>query len=259
MSVRVTDPGRIDEARTLLQGLNPTMTGPVLSVGGKEYDMTEPGGGVFTLRMTDAYKTQTRQQVMDQSIEVVRRRIDELGTARAHHRAPGRRPHPGAGAGPAGSRAAEGHPRQDRQDDVPAGGRTGRSQRQPSPPIGDEILPMLNEQQERSRRSKIVVQRRVMVSGDRLTDASQGFDQQTGAAGGEFPLRQRRRAPVRRRHQGAMSDHRFAIVLDKQVITAPVDPRADPGRLAARSPAASPPQSANDWPSCCAPARCPRR
>ncbi len=42
--------------------------------------MTEPGGGVFTLQATDAYKTLTRQQVMDQSIEVVRRRIDELGT-----------------------------------------------------------------------------------------------------------------------------------------------------------------------------------
>ena len=56
------------------------MTSSVLSVGGKEYDMTEPGGGVFVLHMTDAYKTLTRQQVMDQSIEVVRRRIDALGT-----------------------------------------------------------------------------------------------------------------------------------------------------------------------------------
>ena len=30
--------------------------------------------------MTDAYKTQTQQQILEQSIEVVRRRIDELGT-----------------------------------------------------------------------------------------------------------------------------------------------------------------------------------
>src|ERR1700674_1509697 len=41
--------------------------------------MTESAGG-FTLRMGDAFKTLTRQQLMDQAIEVVRRRIDELGT-----------------------------------------------------------------------------------------------------------------------------------------------------------------------------------
>jgi protein-export membrane protein SecD len=79
VSVRVTDP-RLDEARTLLQNTNPSMNGSVLSVGGKEYEMTEPAPGTFSLRMTDAYKTLTRQQVMDQSIEVVRRRIDALGT-----------------------------------------------------------------------------------------------------------------------------------------------------------------------------------
>ena len=42
-----------------IQGLNPNMTGSVLSVGGKEYQMNEPGGGVFTLQATDAYKTLT--------------------------------------------------------------------------------------------------------------------------------------------------------------------------------------------------------
>ena len=80
VSVRVTDAASIDSARTLIQGLNPNMAGSVLSVGGKEYQMSEPGGGVFTLQATDAYKSLSRQQVMDQSIEVVRRRIDALGT-----------------------------------------------------------------------------------------------------------------------------------------------------------------------------------
>ena len=80
VSVRVTDPTRIEEARTLLQSLNPVMGSSVLAVGGKQYDLSEPGNGGFVLRMTDAFKTLTRQQVLDQSIEVVRRRIDELGT-----------------------------------------------------------------------------------------------------------------------------------------------------------------------------------
>ena len=32
------------------------------------------------MKMTDAYKTQTQAEIVNQSIEVVRRRIDELGT-----------------------------------------------------------------------------------------------------------------------------------------------------------------------------------
>ena len=78
--MKVSEPARYDEAKKLVGDLNPTMTSSVLSVGAKQYDMAEPGNGVLTLHMTDAYKTQTQQQILDQSIEVVRRRIDELGT-----------------------------------------------------------------------------------------------------------------------------------------------------------------------------------
>ena len=130
VSVKVSDTARYDEAKKLVSDLNPTMTSSVLSVGAKQYDMAEPGGGVITLHMTDGYKTQTQQQILEQSIEVVRRRIDEMGTREPTIDASGRRPHPGAGAGPAGPRAAEDHPGQDRQDDLPAGGRNRRSRRQ---------------------------------------------------------------------------------------------------------------------------------
>jgi preprotein translocase subunit SecD len=60
-----------------------------------------------------------------------------------------------------------------------------------------------------------------MVSGDRLTDASQGFNQQTGAPVVDFRL-----DSVGARQFGDVTkqyvNHRFAIVLDNQVITAPV-------------------------------------
>jgi preprotein translocase subunit SecD len=75
---------------------------------------------------------------------------------------------------------------------------------------------------------KVVVERRVMVSGDRLTDASQGFDQQTGAPVVDFRLDSvgaRQFADVTRQYVG----HRFAIVLDKQVITDPVINSVIPG------------------------------
>jgi protein-export membrane protein SecD len=219
VSVRVTDAASIDSARTLIQGLNPNMAGSVLSVGGKEYQMSEPGGGVFTLQATDAYKSLSRQQVMDQSIEVVRRRIDALGTRE-----------------PDITRAGD-----DRilvqvpglQDPTQLKKILGQTAKmsfqlvdeQANPmasvaPIGDEILP----QQGRDKNQNlppIVVERRVLVSGDRLTDASQGFDSQTGQ-----PIVQFRLDSVGAKQFGDVSTqhvgHRFAIVLDKKVITAPV-------------------------------------
>ncbi|HEX4028209.1 MAG TPA: protein translocase subunit SecD [Rhizomicrobium sp.] len=219
VSVRITDASRLDETRTLLQGLNPNMGGSVLSVGGKEYQMTEPGGGVFTLQATDAYKTLTRQQVMDQSIEVVRRRIDALGTRE-----------------PDITRAGD-----DRilvqvpglQDPTQLKAILGKTAKmsfqlvdeQANPyarvaPIGDEILPQQGKDKNQNL-PPIVVERRVLVSGDRLTDASQGFDSQTGLPVVDFRLDSvgaKQFADVSTQHVG----HRFAIVLDKQVISAPV-------------------------------------
>jgi protein-export membrane protein SecD len=220
VSVRVTDAARLDEARTLLASVNPAMTSSVLSVGGKQYEMTEGAAGTFTLRMTDGYKALTRQQVMDQSVEVVRRRIDELGTRE-----------------PDISRSGD-----DRiivqvpglQDPTQLKNILGKTAKmsfqlvdeQANPmatvaPIGDEILPVLDDKNKNLPPRKVVVQRRIMVAGDRLTDASQGFDQQTGAPIVNFrfdSVGARQFGDVTKEHVG----HRFAIVLDKQVISDPV-------------------------------------
>jgi protein-export membrane protein SecD len=218
VTVKITDASRVEEARTLLQTLNPNMSSSVLSVGGKEYDMTE-SGGVFTLRMTDAFKTLTRQQVMDQSIEVVRRRIDELGTReptiersgedRILVQVPGLQD-PTQLKNMLGKTAKMTFQLVDEQADPNAS----------VPPIGDEILPLLNERNKNLPPRKVVVQRRVMVSGDRLTDASQGFDQQTGQPIVNFRFDNvgaRQFGDVTKEHVG----HRFAIVLDNQVISDP--------------------------------------
>jgi preprotein translocase subunit SecD len=169
--------------------------------------------------MTDAFKTLTRQQVMDQSIEVVRRRIDELGTRE-----------------PTIERSGE-----DRilvqvpglQDPTQLKNLLGKTAKmtfqlvdeQANPnasvaPIGDEILPVMNDKNKNLPPRKVVVQRRVMVSGDRLTDASAGFDQQTGQPIVNFrfdSIGARQFGDVTKEHVG----HRFAIVLDKQVISDP--------------------------------------
>ena len=218
VTVRVTDPSRVEEARTLLQGLNPSMGGSVLSVGGKEYDMTE-NAGVFTLRMSDAFKTLARKQIMDQSIEVVRRRIDELGTKeptieqsgddRILVQVPGLQD-PGQLKAMLGKTAKMTFQMVDEQANPNAS----------VPPIGDEILP-----EQSSNKNvppvKVVVQRRIAVSGDRLTYASSGTNQQTNEW--EVIIRfdsvgSRQFADITKNNTG----RRFAIILDKTVLSAPV-------------------------------------
>ncbi len=103
--VAILEPDRYDDAKTLVANLNvPSARRSWLSAARGQYDMLEPGNSTLVMKMTDAYKTTTNNEILGQSIEVVRRRIDSARHARSRHRAPGRRPHPGAGAGPAGSR-----------------------------------------------------------------------------------------------------------------------------------------------------------
>src|SRR5262249_3496759 len=67
----------------------------------------------------------------------------------------------------------------------------------------------------------IVVQKRIMVSGDRLTNASAGFNQQTNEPNVSFrfdTVGARQFGDVTKENVG----RRFAIVLDKKIIEAPV-------------------------------------
>jgi len=214
-----TDAARMDEARTLLTSINPSVGTSVLAAGGKQYDLSEPGGGVFVMHMSDGFKTLTRQQVLDQSIEVVRRRIDALGTKeptitrsgddRIVVEVPGLQD-PAQLKAMLGKTAKMTFRLVDEQADPNAA----------VAPIGDEILP-LQDQRPGATDTKIVIQRRVLVSGDRLTDASQGFDSQTGQSEVEFRMDSvgaKEFGDVTSQHVG----HRFAIVLDQKVISAPV-------------------------------------
>ncbi len=218
VSVRVSDASRQAEARTLLQGLNPTIGGALAISTSRQYDLAEPGNGLFTLTMTQAYKTFMRGQVMDQSIEVVRRRIDEMGTREPTIERSG------------DDRILVQVPGlQDPKEMIDMLGKTAKMTFQLvdeaadpnalTAPIGSEILP-LADSPPGVPPQKIVVHRRVLVSGDRLTDASQGFDPQTGMPNVNFrfdSVGARQFGDVTKANVG----HRFAVVLDKQVITAP--------------------------------------
>jgi len=79
VSVHIIDPSRLEDAKNILKNLNPLVTGGMISVGTRAYDMTDQGNAI-TMKMTDAYMNGAKNDIVNQSIEVVRRRIDQLGT-----------------------------------------------------------------------------------------------------------------------------------------------------------------------------------
>jgi protein-export membrane protein SecD len=218
--VHILDASRFEDAKTILNNLNPISSSSLLGGGTRAYDLTTPGNDTLVMKMTDAFKTQTSEQILSQSIEVVRRRIDALGT---------REP----------DIARQGQDRilievpglSDPQRLIELLGKTAKMTFQlvdeaANPdqakkgivPIGDEYLPA--DHPRPGEPDGYVVQRRVMVSGDRLTDAAGTFSQQNGQAVVTF-----RFDSVGGREFGNVTrenvNHRFAIVLDNKVITAP--------------------------------------
>jgi protein-export membrane protein SecD len=221
VSVRIIEAARFSDAQDILKNLNPIVSGSVLSVGGRAYDMTTPVNGTFVMKMTDAYKDSTSNEILNQSIEVVRRRVDALGTKE-----------------PIITR--EGEDRiliqvpglSDPQRLLTLLGTTakmtfqfvdGNANIQEAEkgiiPIGDELL-MLDSSTKGGAPTPIVVEKRVIVSGDRLTYATGTFNQQSSGAVVDFSFD----SVGARQFGNATKDNvgrLFAIVLDKKVISAP--------------------------------------
>jgi protein-export membrane protein SecD len=224
-SVEIKDPTQRDEAKTLIEGLNPSMGSGVLGVSGKAYEFSDNGQGTFSMKITDQYKTQTQAEIVNQSIEVVRRRIDALGTReptierqgddRILVQVPGLKD-PQHLKDTLGKTAKMTFQLVDEAAD--RGGAAIRG----VAPIGDDILPVQNKDP-KAIQQKIVVEKRVMVAGDRLVDASAGFDQRTGEPTVNFrfdSVGAREFADVTKAYPP--QTQRFAIVLDKEIISAPV-------------------------------------
>jgi preprotein translocase subunit SecD len=221
VSVRIIDAARYQDAKTILTNLNGSVGGGLLGAGVHEYDLSEPGNSTIAMKITDQYRTQSQGEILEQSQEVVRKRIDQLGTR---------------------------EPAIERQGDdrilvqvpgltdpkhlIDLLGKTAKmtfrmvdDNANPMEalkgvvPIGDELLYMDNPVKG-GPPIPTVVERRVVVAGDRLTGANQQFDQQRGGTVVAFSF-----DTVGAREFGdATKDNvgrRFAIVLDNKVIEAP--------------------------------------
>jgi SecD/SecF fusion protein len=222
VSVQIIDPSRFEDAQTILKGLNPLVTSGVLSVGTHAYDMTMPGGNTINMKVTDSYRQSTQNDIVSQSIEVVRRRIDELGTKEPSIERQGDDrilvQVPGL-SDPTRLIKLLGTTAKMTFQLVDETANVDEAQRG-IVPIGDELLNEDNPQKG-GPPIPMVIEKRVMVSGDRLTDAQGTFNQQNGGAVVTF----RFDSVGARQFGNATKDNvnrRFAIVLDNKVIEAPV-------------------------------------
>ena len=209
--LRLRDPAKSDDAIAALQpliqreGQNNT---PDLDIA------TQPDGSI-TLTLSPVALHERAVQAVQQSIEIVRRRIDETGVVDPQITRQG------------DSRIVVQLPGIDDPNRIKQLlGKTAHmtfrlvdesANANPNavPPPGVEFLPM------QDGGGKIAVRKRVDVDGGDLTDARAGTNSQSGGWGVNFKFNSngaRRFADITR----ANVNHRFAIVLDDKVISAPV-------------------------------------
>ena len=215
LSFLIRDPSQVDAARERLLPL----TNGVGVTGKRDWDIAVIDTSRFVLTPTQAGLTQAIDTAMGDATEVVRRRIDELGTReptivrqgsnRIVVQVPGLQ-NPQALKDLLGKTAKLEFKLVDIAGN-PADLAKGQA------PIGSQVLPYPNNP---SGVPFIAVKRSAIISGDQLTDARQEFDPQTNApvVGITFNGEGGRRfARVTQEN----TNKPFAIILDNSVISAP--------------------------------------
>jgi preprotein translocase subunit SecD len=216
--VTITNPADVPEALKRITSLGTPVQGLSGPTGNNDLSVKTQPGNVIEITLTEEAKTSLTRRAVSQSIEVIRRRIDETGTKepaitrqgvdRIVLQAPGE-------SDPEKLKRLVGQTArltfQMVDDSVsPAEAAAGRI------PPGSELL----EQPTQPGEPQVLVRRREVVSGDNLVDAQPGFDQQTGEPNVSF-----RFDGAGSRAFGRVSTDnvgkRFAIILDDKVISAP--------------------------------------
>src|SRR5262245_37493184 len=191
--------------------------GGVLGGGGQRtVEITDVGGGLIRLTLSPVAITERIRQAVDQSITIVERRVNELGTVEPSIQRQG-----------VDRILVQVPGLQDPTHLKEIIGKTAKltfrlvdlsvspeQAIQNGPPPDSELLKDRNG-------APYLIQKRVMVSGEDLTDAQPGFDQRTGEPIVTFRFNSngaRRFAQVTEENVGRP----FAIVLDNEVISAPV-------------------------------------
>ncbi len=212
--ITLRDPSQTGDAITALNKIDP---GPAGSPNTYQVATTAPGD--IKIAMSDAAIRERAGQALEQSVEIVRRRVDETGVAepqiarqdpdRILVQLPGVQD-PDRIKKLLGTTA---------KMDFHLVDETGVPDPSHVPP-GDLLLQDDSMKGRTGESAPILVKRKIEVSGENLTNASAATDQQTGGWVVNFKfdsIGARKFAQVTEQNVG----HRFAIVLDNKVITAP--------------------------------------
>jgi preprotein translocase subunit SecD len=206
----ITDNDRFEDARAALGKIDQSLTVNIASDG--------TGKMAFSAQATD----ERRSQAIDQSIEIIRRRIDQTGTKEPTIQRQGQ------------NRILVELPGVDNPEHVKALlGKTAKltfqlvdeaasveDARKGKLPPGDEILPSEERAARSGQGAFYVIKKRVMVGGDTLVDAQVDLQNSQGpAVSFRFDsVGAKRFGDATRENVGK----RFAIVLDNKVVSAPV-------------------------------------
>lgn len=219
LTVRIGNPDGLSEALRAVEALaQPVVT--LTGIGAQDYEVSG-SGDLLTVRLSDAEKQATNDRTMEQSLEIVRRRVDEAGTREPTIQRQGADriliQVPGIGSAEEllaliGQTAKlTFHPVVNRTTDAEA-----------RPGAGNILLPSIDEPG-----AYYILERRPVITGEHLVDAQPSFDQNGGPAV-SFRLN-----PTGGRIFGEYTasniGNPFAITLDDEVISAPVIQSHIPG------------------------------
>ena len=219
VEVRLRDGPDLQNALAKLRALSQPLGGVLQGNGVRTLDVADAGGGLIRLTPSDAANIERARQTVDQSIPIIEKRINELGlveptvqregTDRILVEVPGlgdpRRLLEILG------RTAKLEFRMVDTSMSPEDALQGRA------PADSEVL----YETEQGQRIPILVYRTALVEGGDLTDAQASFDQRTGEPIVNFKFNisgARKFGTATQENVG----RRFAIVLDNEVISAPV-------------------------------------
>lgn len=212
LKVEIENAGEISRAVEIARGLS----SPVVSLtGAGQSDLNiQAQGNAITIQLSDAEKRATDDRTIQQSLEIVRRRVDEVGTREPTIARQGENriviQVPGIGSAEE-LKALIGTTAKLTFNPVVATG----SDPQSNPGLGNIILPDAE-----NPNFYYTLEENPVVTGEELTDAMPGTDQ-NGAPSVDFRFN-----PSGARKFGAYTsaniNQPFAIVLDNQVISAPV-------------------------------------
>src|SRR6266853_2000510 len=218
VEVRVKDTD-LQNALTKLRDLSQPLGGLLGTSGQRSLEVSDAGGGLIRLTVPPAAITDRIRQAVEQSIQIVERRVNELGTVEPLIQRQGNDrilvQVPGLGD-PSRLIAILGQTakmdfRMVDSTVSPDQALAGRV------PPDSEVLPSAE-----GSRQPYVIKKQVLVSGGDLTDAQPGFDQRSGEPIVSFRFNT---SGSRKFAQATLENvgQPFAIVLDNKVISAPVN------------------------------------